>query len=237
MALKMINFKQFITEDLKPISGTQYGSNPGGVHEDENGTKHYIKHYSNSDQAKVEALTGKIYHHMGIKTVKPEMHDSSSIKSKWNEDLHQLKPKHFENLNKKQAHQIGKMYHGAILTKNWDIVGLEHDNILHNKKTKDLHAIDHGGAFHFRARGSHKDYDSDIHEKESLRDPGQASGHVFNNTFKNHPEAEHKGLEAVRKMNDEHLHHLFKNSGLSNWKELHKNFMSRKKKLLNSYKK
>lgn len=148
----MLNFKLFL-ESLKPIAGTQKGSNPGGLHVDEHGEKHYVKHYENPDQAKVEALTGKIYHHMGIKTVKPELHGHSSIKTKWNEDVHQIPPHHFENLSKKQAHQIGKIYHGAILTKNWDVVGLEHDNIVHNKKTKDLHAIDHGGAFHFRARG------------------------------------------------------------------------------------
>lgn len=172
---------------------------------------------------------------MGIHTLSPEMHGDSSISTKWNEDLKPHSRKQFENLNTKQAHQVGKMYHAAILTKNWDIAGLTHDNIMHNSKTGDLHAIDHGGAFHFRAQGGHKDYGSDIAEKSSLRNPDNASGHLFNHTFSNHPDAEHHGLEAVKNIDDTHVHGLFKNSGLSNWKDLHKNFTDRKKKLIDSY--
>lgn len=233
----MKSFLTFIEEELKPVPGTQYGSNEGGIHiNSETGEKHYVKRYKNPDQAKVEALTGHIYEHMGIKTAKPELHDGHSISSKWNENLEGMKPKQFENLNTKQANQIGKMYHGAILTKNWDIAGLEHDNIMHNKKTKDLHAIDHGGALNFRAQGSHKDFGPDIAEKKSLLNPDNASGHIFNHTFKHHPGAEQHGLEAVKNIDDKHIHHLFKNSGLSNWEELHKNFKARKQALLDSYK-
>lgn len=233
----MFTFSQFISEGrLEPVAGTQLGSNPGGVHVDtKTGEKHYVKHYDNPDQAKVEALTGKIYHHMGIKTLKPKLHGDSGISTKWNDNVHQLKSHEFEKLSKKQANQVGKMYHAAVLTKNWDIVGLEHDNIVHNKKTGDLHAVDHGGAFHFRARGGPKEYGPDIKEKESLRNNHEASGHVFSHTFDHHPDAEKHGLEAVKKIDDNHVHHLFKTSGLSNWKELHHSFTERKKNLLKSY--
>lgn len=232
----MKTLAEFIAEALEKIPGTQYGSNEGGVHVDsDTGKKFYVKNYRNPDQAKVEALTGKIYDHMGIHTLKPEMHGKSSVKTEWNENVHQLKPHQFEKLSSKQADQIGRMYHGAVLTKNWDIVGLEHDNIVHNKQTKDLHAIDHGGAFHFRAQGGPKEYGPDISEKESLRNNGQASGHVFSHTFQHHPEAEKNGLEAVKNMDDNHIHHIFKNSGLHNWRDLHSNFMARKKALVDSY--
>jgi hypothetical protein len=233
----MITFKSFLKEQMTKLPGTQYGSNDGGIHVDSNDKKWYVKHYSNPDHAKVEALTGKIYNHMGIKTLNSELHDKSGIKTRWDENVHTLKPHNFEKLNKKQAHQVGKMYHAAILTKNWDMVGLEHDNIVHNRKTKNLHSIDHGGAFHFRAQGSHKEYGPDISEKESLKNNNEASGHVFSNTFKKHPTAELHGLEAVKKIDDNHIHHLFKNSGLKNWKELHQNFTKRKKSLIDSYSK
>lgn len=230
----MLHFRDFLNEELKPISGTQKGSNPGGLHVDQHGQKYYVKHYKNPEQAKVEALTGKIYHHMGIHTVKPEMHGESGIKTKWNEHLenHSL-----HDVSKKHAHQLGKMYHAAILTKNWDIVGLERDNVVHNKKTGNLHAIDHGGAMHFRAQGGHKDYDHDISEKHSLRDNQHPAGQVFNHAFNKHPEAEHHGLEAVKNIDDDHIHHLFKKSGLKNWEEHHKNFKARKDALLKSYEK
>jgi len=232
----MKSFRMFL-EELKPVSGTQYGSNPGGVHQDsKTGDKFYVKHYANPDQAKTEALTGKIYNHMGIHTVNPEMHEKSGIKTKWNSDVRQMKPKEFENLNHHQANQIGKMYHAATLTKNWDIVGLEHDNIVHNDKTGNLHAIDHGGSFHFRARGGGKEYGPDIAEKNSLRNNNEASGHVFSTVFKHHPEAEKHGLEAVKNIDDKHIHHLFSTSGLDNWKELHHNFNKRKEALIASYK-
>lgn len=235
----MQTFNEFLSEEkYTPEKGTQMGSNEGGIHTDSSGQKHYIKHYRNGDQAKVEALTGKIYQHMGIHTLKPQhemVNGKHSIVTKYNGDLKGMKPHEFEHLDHKQAGQIGKMYHAAILTKNWDVVGLEHDNIMKNKKTGDLHAIDHGGSFHFRAQGAHKDYDPNIGEHKSLRNNHEASGHVFSHVFKNHPEAEKSGLDSVRKIDDNHIHGLFKNSGLSNWKELHHNFNERKKKLLAHY--
>ena len=59
-----------------------------------------------------------------------------------------------------------------------------------------------------------------IHENDTLKNNNEASGHVFKSVFKQHPEAEKKGLDSVRKIDDSHVHSLFKNSGLSNWKEL-----------------
>lgn len=233
------SFKEFVKENYKSV-GSRLGSNEGGVHEDEHGNKYYVKYYKNPDQGKAEVLAGKIYHHMGINTVQPEMakiNNKSAVVSKWDENLSVKPPKFYDKVSKTHAHQLGKMYHAAILTKNWDIAGLEHDNIMHNKHTDNLHAIDHGAAFHFRARGSHKDFGSDIDEHKSLREPHHAAGHVFNSAFKHHPEAEHNGVEAVRKINDDHIHHLFKNSGLNNWEDLHKNFQERKKKLLDKYRK
>ena len=234
----MKSFLNFLDEELKPVKGTQYGSNSGGIHVDDEKPeqKYYIKNYENPDQAKVEALTGKIYNHMGIKTLNPEVHGESGVKTKWNDSVASMHEEDFHNLKPHQAHQIGKMYHAAILTKNWDIVGMEHDNIVKHKNG-DLHAIDHGGAFHFRAQGGHKDYDAEIHEKHSLRHNEFASGDVFSHTFKHHPDAETHGLEAVKKIDDKHVHKLFKESGLANWRDLHKNFQERKKKLIASYEK
>lgn len=231
----MRSFKEFLAEELRPI-GERLGSNPGGVHHDtKTGEKFYIKQYHNPEQAKAEVLAGKIYKHMGIHTLEPEMHGDSGVKTKWNEHVETKHRSFYDKPSKKHAEQLGKMYHAAILTKNWDVVGLEHDNIVHNRKTGDLHMIDHGGAFHFRAQGGHKDYGPDIQEKKSLRNSSLPSGHVFNSAFSAHPHAEKHGLEAVRKMDDNHIHHLFRTSGLKNWKEMHQNFQARKKSLLNAY--
>jgi hypothetical protein len=226
-----------IDEAMKKI-GSQKGSNEGGQYVDTDTNKqYYMKHYKNGDQAKVEALTGHIYNAMGIHTLNPNysVHEGKpTITTEWNPHLSVHDAGHYSNVSKHQAHQIGAMYHAAILTKNWDIVGLTADNIAKHKDGN-VYAMDHGGAFHFRAQGAAKDYGPDIGELQSLRNPSNASGKVFNAVFKQHPEMEHKSLGAVKDLDDDHVHHLFKNSGLHNWEHLHKNFMARKTALLKHY--
>jgi hypothetical protein len=241
----MLTFKNFLSlnEELVHSPGTQYGSNPGGVHTDsETGKKYYVKFYNNPEQAKSEALAGKIYNHMGIGTVNPEYRDMPNhplgrhaVVTEWNENLSQMRPRDFENLNSEQQNQVGKMYHGAVLTKNWDIAGLVHDNIVQNKANQDLHSVDQGGVFEFRARGGAKPYGPDIGEHQSLRGNGEASGHIFDTVFKQNPRAELEGAKAVKGMNDEHVKNLFATSGLSNSDQLYSNFMARKGKLLQHY--
>jgi len=227
------SFKTF-TEELIPKLHTQYGSNPGGIHTDsESGKKYYLKHYDHPDRAKVEALTGKLYDHMGIHTANADMHGEDGIKSEWNDHLKTKHPSFYDKPSPKHALQLSRMYHAAVLTKNWDIVGLEHDNVMHNEKTDDLHSIDHGGSFRYRAQGAHKDYGPDIGEKKSLLDKSTPAGSVFSAAFKQHPTAEEAGKNELKSaIDDGHVHSLFKNSGLHDWKDLHKNFVERKKKLL-----
>lgn len=232
----MLSFKQYFNEDLEKV-GDQLGSNPGGVYKNKKtGEKHYVKFYKNGDQAKSEALTAKIHEHMGIHTLKPEYKNidgKHAVVTQWNDKLQKMKPHHFESLTKDQQHDIGKMYHAAILTKNWDIVGLDHDNIEAHKETGKLHSVDAGGTFKFRAQGGHKDYGSDVDEKQSLISrPGEASTHVFSHVFKHNPEAKKHGLEAVRKMDMNHIKGLFKSSGLHDHEELYNNFAKRREKLL-----
>jgi len=237
----MINFKDFyiqkLNEELVSQSGTQFGSNPGGIHTDtETGKKYYVKQYKNPDQAKVEALTGKLYKAIGIKTLSPTMHGESSIKTPWNDNIESVKPKDFKKLSPKQARQLADMYHGAILTKNWDIVGLVHDNIMRHKKTGDLISIDHGGSMHFRAQGGIKPggFDSDIKEKESLVNNDGASGDVFSHLHKHHPDAIKDSLESLKNLDMGKIHKAFKSSGLSNWEEMHSNFVKKHQKLVGS---
>lgn len=239
----MLTFRQYIQlqEEFRIIPGTQGGSNPGGKAIDtETGKHHYVKFYKNPDQGKSEVLAAKIYQHMGIHTLDPEHHHvdgKHGVATPWRNDLAPMSRHELMNVSHPQAQQLGKMYHAAVLTKNWDIVGLEHDNIMRHKKNNNLHAIDTGGVFNFRAQGGHKDFGHDIAEHKSLRNPDLPSGEVFNNAFKKYPDAEKHGLEAVKKIDDTHIHNLFKDSGIKNWKELHKAFSARKSALINHYEK
>lgn len=235
----MLTFRQYLAEIFVKKAGSQMGSNPGGIHTDsETGKEHYVKYYKNGNQAKSEALAGKIYHHMGISTIHPEHHmidGKHAVVTPYNHHLEAMHGHDFKKLSKPQAHEVGKIYHAGVLTKNWDIVGLTHDNLMKHKKTGSIHSIDHGGAFNFRAQGGHKDYGSDIGEHKTLRHNDGASGQAFSDTFHHHPDAEHEGLKAVKHMDMDHIHHLFKHSGLDNHHEMHHNFVARRKALLAHY--
>jgi hypothetical protein len=238
----MKTFKQFIFEAYNIDYASQGGSNKGGPATDEGGNKYYVKHYKNGEQAKAEALSSAIYHHMGINTLEPKhevIDGKDSVVTKWQEGLKPMGHRDFDKLSPEQAEHVGKMYHAAVLTKNWDITGTGLDygegNMQMHKQSGRIFNVDPGGSFHFRAQGGPKEYGSDVSEKTTFRDSNKEAGKVFNKVFAAHPDAEQRGLEAVRNIDDDHIHGLFKNSGLSNWKELHSNFMARKNNLLKSY--
>lgn len=234
---KVRTFKESLQESSMKQVGEPLGSNAGGLHEDENGDEHYVKHYRDPEQGRAEVLAGKIYQHMGIKTVGHEsrvVNGKHAVTSRWNHDLEPMHHSEFKNLDDRQASQVGKMYHAAVLTKNWDMVGLTHDNILRHRGTGDLHSVDHGGAFHFRAQGGAKDYGHDIEEHHSLRHNEHASGEVFDHVLTNHPHAYEAGRDAVAKMDMSHVHRLFQDSGLKDWEAHHDAFVARRNRLLSA---
>lgn len=213
------------------------GSNSGGKYE-EGGKTFYKKYYKDGDQAKVEALTGKIYEGLGIKTFKPKYSKEDgrhAITTEWNPHVETTKPSDYENLSPEDAHHLAKMFHGAVLTKNWDIAGLEFDNILKHKDGGFM-SIDHGGAFHYRAMGGKKDYGPDIGEHSSLLGNSNASGYIFSQVKAQHPDAFHKAAQAVRNFGPDKSDRLFDESGLHNKDDLKTNFNKRRDKLLSIYK-
>src|SRR4030095_10030564 len=65
--------RQAIIDDLAPVDtsnwtkvGSQMGSNPGGVFEDENGQKWYVKQYKSDEHARAEVLADSLYRAAGI---------------------------------------------------------------------------------------------------------------------------------------------------------------------------
>jgi phage-related protein (TIGR01555 family) len=188
--------------DWKQVA-TQKGSNPGGVYEDQSGKKHYVKFYRNPNQGKAEAAAARVFEAVGCRTLSPEVktiNGKPALVTDWNEDLERLSQKDFSSLNEKQRLQLAKMFLAAVLTKNWDVVGLEYDNIVRDKKTGDLVEVDTGGSFTFRAQGSLKEYGPDLNETTSLRDPAYPAGKVFSRLFAKHPDVLKDALTDLRKM-------------------------------------
>lgn len=185
----MVTFSEYKTleESFVKQAGTQYGSNPGGIHTHEpSGRKFYIKFPYNDEQSHVEAATAELYNHLGVKTLEPKVVDvdgKKGVASEWNADVSPMgSSSAFNDVVKdpSKAHQLALMHHAAVVTGNLDIVGLEYDNILKHTHTGDLVSVDQGGAMHFRAMGDQKDFSPSIHKELSgFQNPAYQSGRVF----------------------------------------------------------
>lgn len=220
--------------------GTQYGSNPGGVHTDpETGQKHYVKFYDNEHQAKTEVAAAKVSELLGVKTLKPKLvrkDGKLGVSTEWNTNLETRRPSHFEEPTEAQAHSIGAMHHAAVLTKNWDVVGLVHDNIMFDKKTNEPYSVDQGGSFEYRAQGGSKPYGEDIAEVESFKSGLNPSAHhVFSHAFGKFPEAEKNSLTHVRNLNYNDVQTAFRNAGLEDHKQRADTLWKRRELLLKHY--
>lgn len=241
----MKTYKQFknLLEELIKQSGAK-GSNPGGVYMDsDDNSQYYIKHPYNPDQAKTEVLSANLYNLLGIKTLNPKLSNvvpnKLSVSSKFNDNLETLTSQHIPKLNTEHLKQLGSIYAAGVLTKNWDVIGsgIEYGqgNIAVDKKSGHLVSMDQGGSFNFRANGGHKDYDGDIPEKDSLRNSAVSEGaHFFNHVFKNSNVKPHV-FQTLQNLDMKKVHHLFKDSGLYNWQDLHHSFVERHQKLLNHF--
>jgi len=192
------------------------GSNPGGVYTDPHThQKHYIKMYANPDQARSEVAAAKIYEKLGAKTTKPQlaMHNNQlAVITKWQGDLTPVAREDYSSLSEPQKHDLSNHFHAAVLTKNWDTVGLHFDNLCKDA-TGRLCTVDTGGSFNFRAQGGHKDYGHDIGEHKSLRDPtlNPQASHAFSKLGLPHMRS---GRDNVGKLTDSDIHNAVKAAGL-----------------------
>lgn len=231
----MQRFKNFIKEDWTKV-GHALGSNPGGIHHDENGNKHYVKFYRNPDQGHTEVAAGKIYKRLGIHTLEPEMkvvNGKKAVVTAWRTDLKPIGHKIYQNPTQQQSHQLAKTFLAGVLTKNWDAVGLENDNLMHDVNGN-IHSVDLGGTFKFRAMGGPKEYGPDIAEHQSLRDPNKSAygHHAFGGL--NHAILKAAADEVTRHSHEDILHD-FRSSGISNPEEHAATYMKRSQALRQHY--
>lgn len=180
---------------------SQLGSNPGGVHYDENNQKYYLKTPRNEKQAHVEVATSKLYKAVGLKTLDPFIHKDASgvhVVSKW-QDANPLLSQnkiHTHLGDSAENHvEFAKLHHMAVITKNHDVIGLDFDNILHDKHGK-LVSADQGGAMMFRAMGEHKPFTSDVDEIQSFKAPHRTTGKAFSLV---HPMAHEVAAKEIKK--------------------------------------
>jgi hypothetical protein len=149
--------------------GPQAGSNPGGLFEDVDGTKFYVKFPADEARARNEVLAGKLYKLVGVDT--PEL----SLVAK--EGKLGVASRIVDGLAKDKsaltAGGVGGVSEGFgadAWLGNWDVVGMGYDNLL--VKGGRAWRVDTGGALLFRAQGGAKGaaFGSNVTELASLRD-------------------------------------------------------------------
>ena len=184
--------------------GSQKGSNPGGVYE-RDGVRHYVK-FPRPGQSLTEEISDRVHEALGAKTMNHEMQmigDKEASVSVMNSSMEILGRDGWRNLDARQRDQAAKIVVASMLTKNWDVVGLTYDNVAKDSKG-DLHIVDTGGSFKFRAQGEPKPFDgsveTEIARMTDYKQYGGEAASVIEPLLKKHPEAFSNAAKALSKM-------------------------------------
>lgn len=156
--------------DFNPDSltqiGPQKGSNPGGLFQDtQTGTQWYVK-FPPLEQARNEILAARLYAAAGI--------DVPDLRLVTINGQPALASKIIDGLSKGTPTQLAKAAPGYTVDAwlaNWDVVGLNYDNLLLRGGVP--LRIDVGGSLRFRAQGGLKGaaWGDEVLEIDSLRNP------------------------------------------------------------------
>ena len=204
-----------ITE-WRAIPGTQKGSNPGGLFEAPDGTQWYVKLPANADHARSEVAAGLIHKALGINVPESMLivrEGRVGIASRWVDGMQRVTA---EVMATQHADDLARIYQASIITKNWDAVGLNYDNILRGPDGK-LWMIDSGASFRFRAQGAAKPFGRDIAERTTFLDPSNnaQSAALFGRLVRDDPWWEWKGQRALAKLDPEATRKTFVGVGFS----------------------
>ncbi len=192
--------------------GAQKGSNLGGFYRDKvTGKEYYIKFPASEDIARNELLAAKLYQAAGVDV--PELTlifdgDKAGIASRIKTGLKRASAKEL-------AQAIGASQNYAVdaWLANWDVVGLDYDNLLLTEAGTAFR-VDVGGALRYRAQGGLKGqfFGTDVLELESLRDAriNPQSASVFGKLKQSELEA---GISKILALPDEKIRQLIAEFG------------------------
>ena len=135
------------------ISGPK-GSNPGGIYRGSDGVDRYVKFYESSMQSAGEVLANRIYLDLGFAAPDAVLLRAPNGKFLYASTMiPNLRPYDY---TKAEAVEFVKGFPIDVLTMNWDVCGLDNDNIAY-KSDGHVVRLDNGASFLSRARGSRKD--------------------------------------------------------------------------------
>lgn len=138
--------------------GGQKGSNPGGTYENpETGEQVYVKTPKSQLHGENERLSSALYDAAGIssaKVLKGKLADGTEVT--YSPMIDGAKQDLKKNLkDKAYMARLQQGFAMDALLANWDVIGLEFDNVVTDKNGEPVR-VDPGGALLFRAQGSPK---------------------------------------------------------------------------------
>lgn len=155
--------------DLKLTLGKGVGGTQGAVQAtDAQGNKYVVKTYGgNEDRVRTEALANAIYDLLGVPVAKGgilNINGKDAYVAAW------VDGNTTKITKAKHGAALGEGFMTDALLANWDVLGLEDDNILWNNGVP--YRIDLGSTFTYRAMGGTKKFGDVPKEVTSMRLPG-----------------------------------------------------------------
>lgn len=153
--------------DLTKV-GSQMGSNPGGVYQNKEGQKFYVKKGASAAHVRNELLAASLYQLAGAKTlnyvpVKGGGHVATEMQKLEKNNISKLSPDEIKKVQNDFA------IHAWL--SNWDAAGTGGDNqgVVNGEPT----TLDVGGALEYRAQGGPKGsaFGDKVTEMQTMRDP------------------------------------------------------------------
>lgn len=149
------------------------GSNGARFADHADGSKWLVKSYNgDEDRVAAEVASNAIYRHMGARVPEAGRIKLRNGKHALSYPLVDGKPRPYAFKNGEPSEEIGKHFMTDALLANWDVAGLEDDNILWDPEGKPFR-VDQGGTLSYRAQGQKKPFGPEVKEVESLMKPGK----------------------------------------------------------------
>lgn len=211
--------------------GKQSGSNPGGLYASPSGEKFYVKTPKSEDHARNEILAAKLYELAKVRM--PQIGSATrqgkpSVYSKIIPGLRQDS----KSLTSGTAKGVGAGMGADAWLANWDVIGLDYDNLLLDGNNEAVR-LDTGGALRYRAMGDPKGkaFGPEVTEMKIFTDPERKAGGVFGKA----PPAEiAQGIDNVTQIPDKAIHDLVEQWGPkdeSERKKLYQTLLARREDL------
>jgi hypothetical protein len=197
-------------DTLKKV-GEQLGTNEGGWYQDTSTKeRYYLKTYRNPDQARIEFLTNAIYRKLGINAPDSQLLEKDGRIAIAAREIPGAQPTRREDQRDSQGVRNGFVADAYLA--NWDVVGLEYDNIVKDANGH-MVRVDNGGSLTFRAQGETKPFSPDaIPELQSMLTPEYPAGKVFGGISEEEMKAQAAAI--VKNLSPKDIEALVKEAGL-----------------------